>query len=266
MLEKIRYVNHQNEEIVFGADGILISGNDVRDFKWTYNSQYSRISSFSKPISNKKIPFLVYGSMAKANRLFEVFEKDVLAKKSGKLYVGDYYLQGYFIGVSKVKAVSGIVKGTLEFVTDQPSWIKEVKYLFRKGESGIKEGIDYPYTYPYDYTPNASSRDLINKAFVDSDFIITIYGNAINPVITIAGHPYQMATELKERELLTINSYEKTIIKTDSRGNKINAFAERDIENYIFKKIPTGESKITTSADFNFDIVLMAERSEPEWT
>lgn len=266
MLDKVKYINHKNETILFGEDGIVINKNDLRDYSWNYNSQYSKITSFSRSTTKKKIPYVIYGSRSEANRIFEIFEKDVLAGIAGKLYIGDYYIRGYIFASTKTDYLGDVIKGTLQFVTDSNTWIKSVTYLYRLNDVKNQEGLGYEYDFPYDYTSKVNTQDMNNTSFVESDFILNVYGQVNDPVVTIAGHDYHVEVDLASNEYLTINSHDKTIIKTDGRGNKINVFANRDLDSYIFQKLPTGESKIVTSSDFNFDITLLMERSEPEWT
>ena len=56
MIEKARYVNHMNEVIEFGANGIYINENDLHDFAWTATSMNDKISSFKMGIVKKSLP------------------------------------------------------------------------------------------------------------------------------------------------------------------------------------------------------------------
>lgn len=266
MLEKLKYINHLNEEVVFGEKGLIVGTNDLRNFVWSYNSQFSKIQSFAKKIVKKTLPFVIYGGSEFANRTFETFEKDVLAGKAGRLYIGDYYIKGYFCESKKSVYHNGIIKGTLSFVTDQNSWIKETDYTFRMNDETLQQGLGYSYDYPYDFTPMVNVQGLNNTSFTPCEFIMTMFGPAKNPTININGSPYHVDVELLDNEYLVINSYEKTIVKVDTKGNKSNEFHNRDIDNYVFKKIDTGDNKITTNQDMDYNITLLLERSEPAWT
>lgn len=266
MLDKMRYVNHLNEEVVLGVDGIIIGANDIRNYEWSYNTQFNRISSFYQKSKKSSIPFVVYGGMDKANRMFEVFEKDVLNKRAGRLYIGDYYISGYFFASNKTSYLNGIVKGKLSFISEQSMWIKEMKYVYRLNDEKLQQGKGYDYGYPYDYASGINVQSLFNTSFVPASAIITIYGAVENPMLYIAGHLYNVECELKSNEYLVINGYEKTIYKINAKGEKINLFANRNIESYIFEKVPVGQQKVTIGSDFDYDITIMLERSEPEWT
>ena len=90
MLEKIRFVNHIQEEMSWGECGIYVNSNDLHDYSWDFTSDNNKISSFNKGIVSKAIPIIICcdsedeGLMLK-NRLLEITEKDVLALEHGRL-------------------------------------------------------------------------------------------------------------------------------------------------------------------------------------
>jgi len=138
MLETFKYINHLNEVIEFGKDGIYVDYNTLRDYSWDITSANNKIASFKKGIVSKTIPIIIKcNSEAEGieikNRLFEVFEKDVLAKKNGKIIIGDYYLKCFITGTKKTKYLidKGYLHLSLTMKTDYPAWIKETYSIFR---------------------------------------------------------------------------------------------------------------------------------------
>ena len=99
MFEKIRYVNHINEELKFGSGPLYVDSNDLHDFTWTIVSKNDRISGFKKGVVKKTIPVILKcdagSGAAWRNTVFEICEKDILAQKPGRLFVGNYYLKCY---------------------------------------------------------------------------------------------------------------------------------------------------------------------------
>ncbi len=270
MLEKITYTNHLNESVVFGENGILISRNDVRDYEWGYNSQYNKITGFKRTVTKKTVPVLIYGENRNtlANHLFEVIEKDVLAGKNGRLIIGDYYMEGYFYGSKKSYYNDPrFLKFNLTFITTQNKWINGKTYVFRPDsiETG-GDGLDYPFDYPHNYGSPIGVQNLINTNFVPSNFVIEIYGPASNPSVIIGGDVHRVYCTLQDNEYLTIDSLNKTITKTTINGTKVNQFYNRDIENYVFEKVKTGENSVIITPSCNVSITLLEERSEPAWT
>lgn len=272
MRDSMTYVNSVGESFAFGSANVLINQNDFRNYEWTYNSQFNKISSFEKRIKSKKLPVIIVGDDARetANKLFECIEKDVLNNTPGKMYVGDYYIKGYFFASNKKSYKhEKVVELELSFVSDQGYWVKESPYVFRiddEGSGGDEYGLGYNYDYPYGFSSPISSQNLVNTSFVPSNAIIRVYGAVINPTVTIAGNVYQINTEIGNNEILTINTRDKTAVVIDAEGKTSNVFALRNLEHYLFEKIKPGTLKVVANPECNFDVVLLLERSEPLWT
>lgn len=261
-----------NEVIEFGKDGIFANENDLRDFAWDVISKNDRISSFKKGIASKTIPVIIFCAnepegLAIRNGLFEIMEKDVLANKHGKFIIGDYYLKCFVTGSKKKEYLKhkNCLKLSLTIKTDFPSWLKETTTSFNGNEAEIGKNLDFNNDFAYDYSSNMLNKKLNNNDFVPSNFRLRIFGVAVKPAIIIGGHSYSVNVEVASNEYLTIDSIEKTIIKTRIDGTTVNCFNLRDKDNYIFKKIASGTSEVSTSGDFTFDITLIEERGEPKW-
>jgi hypothetical protein len=272
MLEKFKYVNHMNETLEFGANGLYVNENDLRNFAWSITSKNDRISGFKKGIVSKSIPILLKCNTAEEgialkNKLFEVFEKDVLAVKHGKIIIGDYYLKCFVIESAKSDYLlhKSYLKITVKVSTDFPYWVKETSSTFNYGNEAVDADLDFNRDHPYDYTSNLLGKQLNNTHFVKTNFRINIYGACENPRITVSGHKYEVAASIGENEYLTIDSTNKSIILTHGDGSQENMFNKRNKESYIFEKMPPGISNVSASGSFKFDIVLLEERGEPRW-
>lgn len=118
----------------------LLNASSFRNYSWGYDSSNNRITSFNKSLT--EIPFEVKivddGSVEDCkNRIYEVFDHDVLNKESGKMYIGDYYLKGYVVKSDKSNYLASKNHATLSFtfVTERPWWVKDNLLTF------VKEGI-----------------------------------------------------------------------------------------------------------------------------
>lgn len=270
MRDKLKFVNHLNQSVTFGPANILLEENSVRDYVWKYDALYSKIINFKKEIKTFQIPIMIVDKDKNkiADEMFAIFERDVVAKEPGRLICGDYYMNGYIIGEAHNDFVyNKLMRISFTFVSDDAFWKKEVPYVFRINNSeSTEDGLGYPFDYPYDFLSPINIQSFNNTNYTDSDFIITIYGYVENPAITIAGVTYQVNCTVDYNEILVINSKERTIVRTTRRGEKINEFANRNKDFNIFQKIPSGKNKVLPSSVFNFDIVIMEERSEPQWS
>ena len=272
MLEKFKYINHVGEVLEFGKAPLFVNENDLRDFSWSVDSMNDKISGFSKGIVSKTIPIILKCS-SKAegiewrNKLFEVFEKDVIAHQYGKIAVGDYYLRCFVTDSTKTGYLLSDEYLELEITvqTDLPQWAREITTHFLT--SAKDEGfLDFMYDYPHDWKNGMAVGEITNAGIISTDFRIDIYGAVVNPQIFVGEHEYSVNTEVAKGEFLTIDSVNKTIFLTKANGEKVNCFNARHRSSYIFKKMPSGVSKVSTGAtDFSFIITLLEERSEPKW-
>lgn len=268
MLERVKYINHFNEEVVFGENGLFVNENDLHDFEWEIMSKNDKISSFKKTLIQRNLPvvFATENCNELKNTLFEVFEKDVLAKKHGKLYIGDYYLKCFVTGCKSTGYTSDKIETywDLTIQTDFPEWIKETSYSFGL-VSSVGKNLDYNNDFPYDYSSNVLNTKLINSDFSDTKFNMKVLGPAVNPKVTIGPNEYQVYVTLSSSEYLEIDSMNKKIIHVTADGENVNVFNKRNRDSYIFEKIPSGESNISLSGDFVVEITLLEERGVPKW-
>lgn len=273
MIEQLKYTNHRNETLVFGKGKLFVNENDLRNFAWSITSKNDRISGFKKGIVSKTIPIILMCDSADEglelrNKLFEVFEKDVLAVKHGKIIIGDYYLKCFVTESKKTEYQihNGYMKLSIKVSTDFPYWIKETTETFNYGAGSAGTNLDFNRDFPSDYTSNLIGKQLNNTDFVPSNFRINVYGACENPKVTIAGHDYEVNVTIEANEYLTIDSISKTVVLTHADGTKENCFKNRNKESYIFEKLPVGISNVSANGDFKFDVTLLEERSEPKWT
>ena len=271
MLERLQYKNHLGEVIDFGKAGIYVSANELHDYTWTISQKNGKISTFKRDVTNKNLPVVIFCSsveegVAARNRLMEVAEKDVLAKKPGKIIIGNYYYKCYITGSKKSQYLSSRrrMEAALITTSDEPYWVRETLYSFRKGFTSV--GLDYPHDYLFDYTSAFSQATLANDDFAASNFRLIIFGACSSPTVFISGHAYTVNCDAEEGEYITIDSITKTITKTAKDGSITNIFNLRGRESYIFEKIGTGTNSVMWDGDFGVDIIILEERSEPKWT
>lgn len=271
MLERLQYKNHMGEVIDFGKSGIFVSSNDLHDYSWTVSQKNGKISSFKRDVVAHSLPVVIFcdtpaEGVAARNRLMEVAEKDVLAKKPGRIIIGDYYFKCYITGSKKSKYLSSrrMMEAALTTTSDEPYWVRENLHSFRKGSTSI--GLDYPHGYLFDFTSPFSQASLVNTDFTASNFRMIIFGPCSDPTVYVSEHAYVVNCDAAPGEYITIDSVAKTVTKTATDGTITNVFNLRGRDSYIFEKIGSGANAVTWDGDFGVDIILMEERSEPKWT
>ena len=277
MLEKFIFENHLGQRFEGLPNGVYLNQSDLRDYSWNYDTINNRISRFYRGITNRKLPLVVYcNSDAEAtevkNRLHELAEADIVAKIPGRIYVGDYYTNGYI--TASVKSNYLIRKKycriELTITSDDPAWYREKTYSFAAGSDDTANlgggGTDFPYDYSYDYAISLNGSKIVCDSIDSNNFKLRIYGKVDKPTVVINGHAYTVNGIVNLSENLLIDSASKTITLTTVLGNKVNWYDKRGRESYIFEPIPAGQSVISWSGNFGFDLTVIEKRSEPRWT
>ena len=275
MLERLTYINHLNERIEFGVNGVYASTHELRNYSWNEKKNGDRISSYVRGIVKRKLPVVIVGktaqeSIALKNRLYEVVDKDTVANKYGRIIIGDYYLKCNVSGsVKQTWLISDRhIKLELTVTTDIPVWVKETKHIFRKAaESGIGgKNLDYPFDYAFDFRSSTNAETINNSGINASNFRLIIYGECTDPEIKIGDHLYKISGKIEANEYLTIDSTTKEIYVTTITGERVNRFDDRYRKSYIFEKIPVGSAAIVWGGEYGIDLIVLDERSEPKWT
>lgn len=264
---KMKYINHYGEEINFGEKGLYINESDLHDYEWSYDIVNKKVVNLENETKKPKIDVFATGEDRReiANLFFEIINKDVLENEAGRIVIGDYYLEGYFVAKENSKYSSGkVIKMTLTYVAPN-KWMKKTKFSYMPEESTTLEGLDYPHDYPHDYKMHRSTKPIVNDGYRPCDFEIVFYGAQETPTIIINGHTYQVYTTLQAGEYLIVNSLEKTIRKVLNDGTIQNVFNRRNKDSYIFEKIAVGKATVIRDTDAKLDITLIEQRSEPKW-
>lgn len=271
MLEHATYKNHKGETIVFGENGIFLNESELHDFEWEPIFDGTTISHFERNAKQFPLPVRLSvesGGLKLREKLFSVFEKDILAGIPGTLIYNNYYLKCYIHGSKKEKYLirDGYLRLELQVISDKPYWTKETLYQFPVESLVItSDFLDFPYGFPYDFAPSNPVRSFENNAFVASRFLIRVFGPVESPYLYIGGHLYRVTVSLSSGEHLEIDSREQTIVKRSRYGVQTNHFNDRDKENDVFKAIPAGYVSVSTDGTFAFDIILYDERSQAPW-
>lgn len=273
----IRYVNSEGAEVILNKEPYKVLMSDLTDYDNVEIENNGKIAGFIKEITERKLNIdIISGSKETTqelcNKLNEIFEKDIYNNVAGKIYINDYYMRCFIKSCKKGKRGNGVIRSyEYTLITDYPYWIKETTYqYFPEPPEAVKyteleEGIMFP-EFPFDFCTETGEEVLINPSFNDSNFIMTIYGFAENPQVSIAGHPYKVEATINEGEQLVINSLTHTVQKIGRLGEITNLYNARGKIYSVFKKIPPGTNTLQWSGGFGVDIKLFDERSEPKWS
>lgn len=274
MLNRYKHVNSKNEELDFLKLGIFVNESEIRDYKWTYETENGKIKKFKREPKEFTIPFIFVTDLNRAEEIkdmfYEHFDVDVINKSPGYFEINGYTYSCYAIESVKSNylAKKNMLTINVKFVSDNPVWIKSTIKSFDVGSGqvvGNNDGIDFPFDFPFDFPKTFKDNIIINDCISDCEFEMTIYGMCENPQIVIGENIYQINNKIDNNEYVVINSSKRTITKYNIIGESTNWFKFRDSSS-IFKKIPKGENIVSWSNDFGFDIKMIDERGEPKWS
>lgn len=194
------------------------------------------------------------------------FEADILAKTPGRLYLGDQYITGYFAESVKNTVIDG--RGVildLTFVSGSAFWTTEELHTFAPLTEGPEIGFILPTALPMAIVA-PSSRQLVNNHYSACNAIITMYGPVSDPQFSLGSHVYAVTGSLSDGDRIEIDQTARTVTKISASGERLNFFYARGKTYSVFEPVPAGESYITSNNDFTFEILLLKERSEPQWS
>ena len=249
---------------------------DLQSYSWKVStvkrtSGYgSKITDISREATSKKIKLKIcdYGNdvAVYTNYLASVFEPDVIAKTPGKLWINESYTSGFITGMDLGKRIERqYLELTLTFSTEYPFWITEELHTFEPLTEGSATGFILPTELPMAIVA-PSSRQLVNDHYAACNAIITMYGPVSDPQFSLGSHVYAVSGSLSDGDRIEIDQKAKTVTKISSSGERLNFFYARGKTYSVFEPIPAGENYITSNNDYTFEILLLKERSDPEWT
>ena len=276
---EIKYVCSNGEEYNLIGDKMKATSGYFHEYEWKPNATEremgATVNAFTKGPVIYDITLTVRGKEKERkqilNKLTNAFEYDVVNLTPGRIYYGEYYIDGY------VKKSSNEVSNEnnsrtdckIEIYCPYPFWSMEQQASFYPDSANKGKPytfLDYPIRYDYDYSrKNAGTQNWNIEHFRGSNFEMIIYGPCADPRILINGYPYQIYDTLEAGEYILIKSREKTITKHLRNGTVQNIFAKRAKDKSVFALIPSGALTINWSGEFGFDIKVYKERSVPEW-
>lgn len=269
----IYYVNSKGIRLDLLKPPYCLQTGDIFDYEWGYSSKAEKINSFTRGIKEKTLTLSILNYSKSAyydavNHFFETVEVDVLNKSSGRLYIGDAYLNCYIITSTKSDWENDIelLDNDITLVTDFPFWIREHPYYFKSSEITSTDNKRYAGKYAYRYANGLTNASITNEHYAECNFRLIIYGPCTQPSVYIGGYEYLFNIVLQEGEYLEVDSAAETVTKYMNSGVKVNAFNNRNFKNSVFQPIQTGRQEVSWNGRFDFDLILFEERSEPKWS
>lgn len=277
-MKDIFYVNSIGKRLDLLKPPYLLQTGDLFDYEWGYNSVVSyagqgKITSFLKEIQERPLTLSILNYSKESyeqaiDQFFETVDYDVCTKSPGKLYVGEQYQKCYIITSEKTGWEYDIelLDTTITYISEKPVWITERPYYFKQSEILSSNNKRYAGRYPYRYANGLTNASLTNDHYTECPFRMIIYGPCTNPAVYIGGYAYSFKIVLEKGEYLEVDSAAETVTKYMVSGIQVNAFNNRDFTNSVFRPVQTGKQEVSWNGRFDFDVILLVERSEPKWS
>lgn len=174
-------------------------------------------------------------------------ERDILEHKEGRLYVGEYYLLGYFVKKSHAPSEEWMGREMiLTFLAPSAFWLKDDVYYIPSSEV------------------NTGSIGFDNSHYADSHFILETVGSFDAFEILLNGNTYRVNVNCGESEYIVVNSRTESIYLY-SGGVLSNIYHLQDFNCDNFKKIPPGRIEISYDRSFGIFLNVCKERVMPKW-
>ena len=273
MRVSITYIASSGHKYNLISDGIRHAKANYH--AWAYKAQGTklqhgtRVADFMKDSAVYDTELIFTGGERKrqalVNALHDDFETDIRNNQAGRLIWGDYYID-CFITASDTAPTNYPTQTSnkISIYAPYPFWIQDYKIELLPSEAAESEFLDFPFNFPFDFTPPIIGETTIKSDFpFDSEFEMVIFGPAVNPRVTINYYSYVLYTTIPDGAYVVIDSRKKTVMQFNTGGTQSNIFNLRNKTDSVFKKIPSGNLRITWDATFGVNITIHRERSEP---
>lgn len=246
---------------------------NFHDYSWTpktIEQKYGqKVYSFEKGAVNYTALMSVFGSIDDRKRwlniLHAAFDADIASMTPGRIVHGEYSI-GCYITTSSTFYEDPFTQNEINIFCPYPFWRKALPYHLtnREGQSDYAY-LDYPIGYDYDYKALLPGYGNIkNEAVNPCDWEMTVKGPVTDPIISIDGRAIGVYATIGAGETLVISSQDKTAKKYGPVG-EVNLFNNRIKQGQMFERITSGVHSVLWSGNFDVDLTLFAERSEPPW-
>lgn len=275
MRNVVKYVCHDGEEVWLSSAGAACSEGGMFDWEWDSRDLNGRTASMYRKKSKLKFRVAFAGASAakSMDALARAALKDAEASKPGRLYVGEWYVEG-FVSSSKKKGFWPGAPAVAELTvsSDSPLWTREATSVFRVPAQGSSNGIDHPCDFPHDYGHRVGSEHVENGGGVPAPVRITIQGPANCPRVSVGGNVYGADVRLAAGEFLVIDGAAKTVARFTPSGGSENVFGLRagiqrkGSGSYVFEQVKAGQSAVSWNGSFPFSITVYERSQEPRWS
>jgi len=275
----IYYENTAGERLVLSELPFVVTGGQLFDAKWSLNTvtrqlgEGARLLSAKRSAEEKSMTVRVAAENASElsvllRRMSEIFDRDIGALTPGRLWVNDQYMTCWCSARQKELScdftASAVV--TVSVLPENPVWCRERSFMMNTRNESAAGGKSYPYSYPCRYGSTVNAMSVENTACGECPVRIIFRGPAENPSVYINGDQIGVYASAEDGEYIIIDQKNREISKVMMNGERVNCFDLRIKNGLTFRGVPAGKSTVHTENAGEVELVVIEQRSEPEWT
>ncbi len=272
---EIYYENNAGEKLELTEVPFVVTECQLFDSRWELGSVKRTagegIKVFRAVRSSEERTMTVRAAAGSAqklskllSRMSEVFDSDIAALTPGKLWVNGQYMKCWCTSRQKELSCDFVTSASvvITVLPETPVWCRQKHCILLENDDS---GEMIPAA-DYFYTVGGGSMTVTNSAAAASPMKIIFTGPTDSPSAYINGEIIGANAALAEGEQLVIDQQERTVYKLDEYGERTNCFGSRYRGNAEFAYLPPGESIVQCSGVPKLEVVVIEQRSEPEWT
>ena len=255
-----------------GLDVGVGTADALRGRAWSYTLGSRGISQVQRRAREVTVSLGV-SDPAKQDLLRRVLDRDVQAGTPGELvYDGEWRTRAYGVKAEPQTLYRSYRAETLTLVLVDGIWRRATTASYLPAASVGGDWLNYPHDYPMNYMATPAPQTVEGSAWAESPLRLTIFGPAVNPVVTIAGNRYAYDGTVPAGARVVIDGLAKTVTEISVTGDEVNRFSSArrggglGSGEYCFQPLPPGVSSLAWPGTFGFDLTRWDEESEPPCT
>ena len=268
------YTNSSGDSFDFDQSGVYPVPHEAWDWEYGVETLNGEFASYYRGQRDLVIPVTFTGTNFRQamESLYDVVSRDIADGAAGTLSIGEWSMPA--VMTKSVKSLWWKENGPsfydLTFSSPRPWWTRPSEFQFFAVDQS-PEGLDYPHDFAFDYGSSGQASFIAVGGAYPADFLLRVYGPAVNPYVLIAGNRYEVDVSVPDGGLLEIDSSAGTVTLKTAQGTASNAFgatpdAAPGSGEYVFERIPVGNASLSWSGAFGFDLVVYERRDERAWT
>jgi hypothetical protein len=245
----------------------------LRGHEWSYTLGTRTLTGITHTARELTMTVKILRSYDSMERMRRLSDADMSNGTPGTLNVDGEWECPAYITKNDVQSIQPHMVTTQLTIVLLGLWRRSsVTHLLYR-DSNDSKWLDYQFDYPYDYMGMALGSTVVNDSLASMPVKLTIFGPISNPYIVIGTNRYQVNVEVPAGARLEIDgaSEPKSVTLIRANGEHVNVFANavrgtgRGSGSYVFEPLPPGVSGVTWAGQFDWDLELFEERSEPPW-